>query len=892
MQHAQPPGAQVLERAVDRPQRAVEAQRDRVDGHVAAAQVLVERARPHVGQRARVGVGLGAGAHEVVGAVRRRARARCRSGRGRSTSPPRRAAAASTSPSTTRSSSRGVRSSSRSRTAPPTRCTPSPGAKARSSRAPHGSARSTSMASDASRTAQRYPRGMFPRLRGRWRWLVLGGVCCVVAAGAAVAILVTSQPGDVSHPDVEFTDTQATSPTSTEHKPKATDHPMDDGFAWPDYGYTKARTRYLPLKAPLRPPFVKEWQVSGQPAHRVPARALQALAVHGEEQRRPLQDQPPDRQRALEARSSATWPPRRRRARAPASTRSCSRAARGSRPGASMALDAKNGRVRWSRKLPSRAESSPLVGQRAPVLRHRGRHRLRAAAPATARVRWRYKAAGAVKGGLALDQGRLFFGDYGGQVHAIRQRDGSPIWQTSSAGTRVRPEGRAASTRRRRSAYGRVYIGSLDGFVYSFAASNGKLAWRHKTGNYVYSSPAVASVPGAGPTVYIGSYDGRLYAFDARSGRVRWAHNAGGKISGAPVVVGDLVFYSNLARRSSAAARRRHRQARVGDRPRRLQPGHLRRPAPVLPGLLEPLHARRRRPRRGATSAPATASPAQAGAGAARAKRKADERRAQRCASTAARSRAGWRRGAPRCAATPRLRRQHRAVCFKSHGRTRLPRPAPAGVRQAPRRPHGLPAAQAVERRYGVVGGGWVCAGGCGLGRRRAASCVDCGVGVGAGRGRRRARWAPSSWCSAASSCPAAACRCSSIAVAGVVVFFSVVVVVLDADAARDGRRRSSCDGAADHRAPRDELGQRHDRDADDEGEQAGGDRELPAPAGGALAPVDAHLGEPGIGADAAAAARRPRAAARPRPASRAPAAAPRGRRSSSPASPGGPGPP
>ena len=31
---------------------------------------------------------------------------------------------------------------------------------------------------------------------------------------------------------------------------------MDDGFAWPDFGYTKARTRYLPLKTPLRPPFV------------------------------------------------------------------------------------------------------------------------------------------------------------------------------------------------------------------------------------------------------------------------------------------------------------------------------------------------------------------------------------------------------------------------------------------------------------------------------------------------------------------------------------------------------------------------------------------------------------------------------------------------------------
>ena len=69
MQHAQPARREVLERAVDRVQRTVEAQGDRVDGHVAALQVLVEGARPHVGQRARVRVGLGAGAHEVVGAA-------------------------------------------------------------------------------------------------------------------------------------------------------------------------------------------------------------------------------------------------------------------------------------------------------------------------------------------------------------------------------------------------------------------------------------------------------------------------------------------------------------------------------------------------------------------------------------------------------------------------------------------------------------------------------------------------------------------------------------------------------------------------------------------------------------------------------------------------------
>ena len=67
----------------------------------------------------------------------------------------------------------------------------------------------------------------------------------------------------------------------------------------------------------------------------------------------------------------------------------------------------------------------------------------------------------------------------------------------------------------------------------------------------------------------------------------------------------------------------------------------------------------------------------EAGAGAARAKRKADKRRAQQARSQ---KRKVARRVAARRAAVrrnARLRRQHREVCFRSHGRTvcRIPRP-------------------------------------------------------------------------------------------------------------------------------------------------------------------------------------------------------------------------
>ena len=100
-------------------------------------------------------------------------------------------------------------------------------------------------------------------------------------------------------------------------------------------------------------------------------------------------------------------------------------------------------------------------------------------------------------------------------------------------------------------AFGRVYVGNTDGRMYSFSSANGKLAWTKGTGSYVYSSPAVAQVPGGKPSVFFGSYDGYFYAVDARNGKQLWRYRDGGKISGAPTVVGDIVYYSNWGKKTT-----------------------------------------------------------------------------------------------------------------------------------------------------------------------------------------------------------------------------------------------------------------------------------------------------------------------------------------------------
>jgi outer membrane protein assembly factor BamB len=95
-------------------------------------------------------------------------------------------------------------------------------------------------------------------------------------------------------------------------------------------------------------------------------------------------------------------------------------------------------------------------------------------------------------------------------------------------------------------------MGNTDGRVYSFAAHTGQLAWATATGAYVYASPAVADLPGIGPTVYIGSYDGNFYAFNAQSGAVRWRHEVGNRISGSATIVDGVVYFSALGSRTTS----------------------------------------------------------------------------------------------------------------------------------------------------------------------------------------------------------------------------------------------------------------------------------------------------------------------------------------------------
>ncbi|MFL5847118.1 MAG: PQQ-binding-like beta-propeller repeat protein [Solirubrobacteraceae bacterium] len=390
------------------------------------------------------------------------------------------------------------------------------------------------------------------RHRGN-RWLPWVGLAAslLVIAVAAIVVVLSGREGDFSDPNAEFseTQTQATTHEAVQKAPKR-GHPADDGFSWPIFGLDNGRTRVLPLKTPFRPPFRIAWKYH---AHQLleftPVLCKRSVFLLGDNG---------DLFKISRWTGQVQW--RRKLGTLAASSPACDDTGvfavtlrrPGSNDGNVVALGSDKGHKRWSRRLPARAESSPLL--------HKGvlyfgteDGTVYALDADTGRLVWKFRASGAVKGSLALSEGRLFFGTYGGTVYAIGLRDGHQVWSNHVAkgGAFGLSSGNFYSSAAVE--YGRVYIGATNGVVYSLSARTGRLAWRQQTGAYVYASPAVGAVAGGKPTVWIGSYNGNLYGLDARSGDERWVRHLGGKLSGSPTVIGDLVFQSSFDRRTTWA---------------------------------------------------------------------------------------------------------------------------------------------------------------------------------------------------------------------------------------------------------------------------------------------------------------------------------------------------
>jgi outer membrane protein assembly factor BamB len=368
------------------------------------------------------------------------------------------------------------------------------------------------------------------RLLNTWRsWsvrrrLAVAGASglAVVALAGLVVYLATKRPADVSDPDAAFTEQKAA--------PKTVD--------WPLYGHDRERTRYLPSKH-LDPPFGSSlWSFQAGKLLE-----FQPIVVRD---RVYFMDKDGQFYALSTDKGHVQWK------RKIGSLNASSPAYAGGRlfavnlePPQAVAVEPHphGSEVLWRRALPGRSESSPLVYDGKVIFGCESGD-IFALDVRNGKTKWTVHTGGPVKGALAFDKGMVFADNYAGEVWALDAKNGHVKWTAHTQGGGFLRGGGVYSTPA--VAWGRVYLGGLDGRVYSFVEKTGQLAWSQSTGAEVYPSPAVAETPNSPPSVYVGSQDKHFYALDARTGAVRWEHDLDGIVLGSSSVVGETVYVSAI----------------------------------------------------------------------------------------------------------------------------------------------------------------------------------------------------------------------------------------------------------------------------------------------------------------------------------------------------------
>ncbi|HMQ89316.1 MAG TPA: PQQ-like beta-propeller repeat protein, partial [Flavilitoribacter sp.] len=152
-------------------------------------------------------------------------------------------------------------------------------------------------------------------------------------------------------------------------------------------------------------------------------------------------------------------------------------------------------------------------------------------------IRWQYNAGAPVRGGIAVDGNRLYFGNSAGVFTCLDKTTGQPVWEFKTGG---------AITCTPAVTDGKVIFQSRDNRVYALKTSNGKAAWQFNmetstphTWGWDYYTPAPVV---SGGQILIGSGDHRLYALNAKTGKKIWHFEAGDKIRAAPLAAENRLY--------------------------------------------------------------------------------------------------------------------------------------------------------------------------------------------------------------------------------------------------------------------------------------------------------------------------------------------------------------
>lgn len=218
-----------------------------------------------------------------------------------------------------------------------------------------------------------------------------------------------------------------------------------------------------------------------------------------------------------------------------------------------VAVDRRNGREAWRLRTGTDIQahaggdhwdyfsSSPRLAADL-LLAGSGNGQLYALDARNGRPRWTFKSDGRIRSAPSVGRDAVVFATVRGSVYAVGLLDGVQRWRFETDGYRIDS---AAAGFDRTSVIASpvvvndmVFIGSRDGRFYALSLAGGRERWRA-----VYEpSWVVAAAAVAGDTVYVATSDAHsVFAYDAASGKPKWQFDSKVRILSSPLAVGDQI---------------------------------------------------------------------------------------------------------------------------------------------------------------------------------------------------------------------------------------------------------------------------------------------------------------------------------------------------------------
>ncbi len=154
--------------------------------------------------------------------------------------------------------------------------------------------------------------------------------------------------------------------------------------------------------------------------------------------------------------------------------------------------------------------------------------------------KWRFQSSGAIRSGVAIGFGRIYFGNTQGKLYSLDQDTGQKMWEIDTGGSVT------ATPLLTNETNPGLFIGNEDGLFIAVDAVSGSILWKTDFSNKINGGASYFHQNGE-PRIVFGAYDQRLHILDL-SGNERWYIEAENFINGTPALNDSFLVFGGCDR--------------------------------------------------------------------------------------------------------------------------------------------------------------------------------------------------------------------------------------------------------------------------------------------------------------------------------------------------------